>query len=88
MNEFEHKLREAEQMARKGHLSRRDFIQLAAAAGIAIPMASTMFSKAAQAQEPKKGGTLLGIGLARPAHLCRLHHDRGLARHHERPDRV
>ena len=57
MSEFEHKLRDAELMARKGHLSRRDFIQLAAAAGIAIPMASTMFSKA-QAQEIKKGGTL------------------------------
>ena len=57
MTEFEHKLRQAEQMVRKGHLSRRDFIQLAAAAGIAIPMASTMFSRA-EAQEPKKGGTL------------------------------
>lgn len=57
MSEFEHKLREAERMARKGHLSRRDFIQLAAAAGIAIPMASSMFSKA-QAEEVKKGGTL------------------------------
>lgn len=57
MTEFEHKLREAEAMARKGHMSRRDFMQLAAAAGIAIPLATTMFSKA-QAQEPKKGGTL------------------------------
>jgi peptide/nickel transport system substrate-binding protein len=57
MNEFEQKLKAAEAMARKGHLSRRDFIQLAAAAGIAIPMASTMFSKT-QAAEPKKGGTL------------------------------
>src|ERR1700742_386929 len=57
MNEFEQKLKLAEAMARKGHLSRRDFIQLAAAAGIAIPMASTMFSKT-QAAEPKKGGTL------------------------------
>ncbi len=57
MNEFEQKLKSAEQMARKGNLSRRDFVQLAMAAGIAIPMASTMFSKA-QAAEPKKGGTL------------------------------
>jgi peptide/nickel transport system substrate-binding protein len=57
MNEFEHKLKAAEQMARKGSLSRRDFMQLAMATGIAIPMASTMFSKT-QAAEPKKGGTL------------------------------
>jgi peptide/nickel transport system substrate-binding protein len=57
MNDFESKLKSAEQMARKGSLSRRDFMQLAMAAGIAIPAASTMFSKA-QAAEPKKGGTL------------------------------
>ena len=57
MSEFEHKLREAERLARKGNMSRRDFMQLAMAAGIAIPMASSMFSNA-QAQEPKKGGTL------------------------------
>ncbi|MDX0470301.1 twin-arginine translocation signal domain-containing protein [Sinorhizobium medicae] len=48
-------------MAKKGALSRRDFMQLAAAVGIAVPMASTLFSKA-QAQEPKKGGNLkLGV---------------------------
>ncbi|MDO6963300.1 ABC transporter substrate-binding protein [Rhizobium alvei] len=57
MSEFEHKLKAAEAMARKGNLSRRDFIQLALATGIAIPAASSMFSKA-QAAEPKKGGTL------------------------------
>ena len=57
MSEFEHKLRQAENMVRKGHMTRRDFMQFAAAAGIAIPLATTMFSKA-QAQEPKKGGTL------------------------------
>ena len=57
MNDFESKLKSAEQMARKGNLSRRDFMQLAMAAGIAIPAASSMFSRA-QAAEPKKGGTL------------------------------
>jgi peptide/nickel transport system substrate-binding protein len=57
MNDFESKLKSAEQMARKGNLSRRDFMQLAMAAGIAIPAATTMFSRA-QAAEPKKGGTL------------------------------
>lgn len=57
MNEFENKLKEAEKLARKGQFSRRDFMQLALATGIAIPAASTLFSKA-QAAEPKKGGTL------------------------------
>jgi peptide/nickel transport system substrate-binding protein len=57
MNDFEQKLKAAEQLARKGSLSRRDFIQLAMATGIAIPAASTLFSKA-QAAEPKKGGNL------------------------------
>lgn len=57
MDDFESKLKSAEQMARKGSLSRRDFIQLAMATGIAIPAASALFSKA-QAAEPKKGGTL------------------------------
>jgi peptide/nickel transport system substrate-binding protein len=57
MNEFESKLKAAESMARKGTMTRRDFVQLAMAAGIAIPAASLMYSKT-QAAEPKKGGTL------------------------------
>ncbi|WFT91134.1 ABC transporter substrate-binding protein [Rhizobium leguminosarum] len=57
MTDFGQKLTQAEMMAKKGALSRRDFMQLAAAVGIAVPMASTIFSKA-QAQEPKKGGNL------------------------------
>jgi len=57
MNEFEHKLKAAEKLARSGNMSRRDFIQLAMATGIAIPAASTLFSQA-KAAEPKKGGTL------------------------------
>jgi len=57
MTEFEHKLRDAERLVRKGGMTRREFVQYAAAIGIAIPAASTMFSNA-KAQEPKKGGTL------------------------------
>jgi peptide/nickel transport system substrate-binding protein len=57
MNEFEHKLKAAEKLARSGNMSRRDFMQLALATGIAIPAATSLFSKA-QAAEPKKGGTL------------------------------
>lgn len=57
MNEFEHKLKAAEKLARSGNMSRRDFIQLAMATGIAIPAASTLFSQA-KAADPKKGGTL------------------------------
>ncbi len=58
MNEFESKLKAAERMAKKGSLSRRDFMQLAIATGIAIPAATTMFNSARAAEEPKKGGTL------------------------------
>ncbi len=62
MNDFDSKLKAAERMAKKGNLSRRDFMQLALATGIAIPAASTMFSNARAAEEPKKGGTLrLGV---------------------------
>ena len=43
--------------AAKGRLSRREFIQLAIAAGISVPVASTMYSQAVRA-EPKKGGKL------------------------------
>jgi peptide/nickel transport system substrate-binding protein len=57
MSEFEYKLKVAEQLARKGRVSRRDFLQLAMLTGLSIPAASSLFSKA-QAAEPKKGGTL------------------------------
>jgi peptide/nickel transport system substrate-binding protein len=61
MSDFENKLKEAEQLARKGNFSRRDFMQLALAAGISIPAAGTLFSNA-RADEPKKGGTFrLGV---------------------------
>jgi peptide/nickel transport system substrate-binding protein len=42
-------------LAAKGKMSRRDFVQLAMAAGITAATAQTMFAKAARA-EPKKGG--------------------------------
>ncbi|MFO1088571.1 MAG: ABC transporter substrate-binding protein [Hyphomicrobiales bacterium] len=62
MKEFEYKLKLAEALARKGRISRRDFVQLALAAGLTAPVATSMFTSAARA-EPKKGGTLrIGIG--------------------------
>lgn len=62
MTEFEMKLRAASRAVGLGKLSRRDFIQFALAAGIALPAAQTMFAAAARA-EPKKGGTLkIGVG--------------------------
>jgi peptide/nickel transport system substrate-binding protein len=57
MNEFEYKLKAAERMARSGGMSRRDFVQLAVAAGLTIPAATALFSKSAAAN-PVKGGTL------------------------------
>ncbi|MDP4823085.1 MAG: ABC transporter substrate-binding protein [Aestuariivirgaceae bacterium] len=57
MNEFEHKLKSVEKMARSAGVSRRDFVQIAVAAGLTVPMATSLFSKSAHAT-PKKGGTL------------------------------
>lgn len=57
MNEFEYKLKAAEQLARRGKISRRDFVQLAAAAGLTIPAATALFSRQSKAA-PNKGGTL------------------------------
>lgn len=48
--------------ARTRRLNRREFVQMALAAGVAAPIAETMFIKAARA-EAKKGGTFrLGLG--------------------------
>lgn len=59
MNEFESKLKAAETLARRGRLSRRDFVQLALAAGFAVPAAESLFTNIAHADEaPKKGGHL------------------------------
>jgi peptide/nickel transport system substrate-binding protein len=65
MREIDLKLQTATKLAGKGKISRRDFMQLALAAGIALPTASAMFVKAVRA-EPKKGGSAR-IGLAHGA---------------------
>ncbi len=62
MNEFEQKLKLAEKLAANAQVSRRDFIQLAALAGLTIPAANMLFTKSAYAQEPKKGGDFI-IGM-------------------------
>lgn len=62
MTEFETKLKLAAKAVGQGKLSRRDFIQLAMAAGFTAAAASTMFVTAARAA-PKRGGTFrLGAG--------------------------
>lgn len=60
--ETEMKLQEAAKLAGRGRLSRREFTQLALAAGLTLTAANAMFTTAVRA-EPKKGGTLkCGIG--------------------------
>jgi peptide/nickel transport system substrate-binding protein len=62
MSELEHKLKLATSLAGKGKVSRRDFIQLAVAAGFTVAAGNTMFTKAVRA-EPKKGGSArFGLG--------------------------
>jgi peptide/nickel transport system substrate-binding protein len=62
MSELEHKLEAASKMASFGKVSRREFVQLAIAAGTSIVAANAMFTKALRA-EPKRGGRLvMGIG--------------------------
>jgi len=62
MSDFEQKLKAAERLAARGAVSRRDFVQLAMAAGFTIPVAEGLFATVALADTPKKGGTLrLGI---------------------------
>ncbi len=56
MSELNHKLELARKLAGKGKVSRRDFIQLALAAGFTVAAADTMFVNAVRAA-PKKGGT-------------------------------
>ncbi|MGE0238212.1 MAG: ABC transporter substrate-binding protein [Parvibaculaceae bacterium] len=65
MSELEHKLRMAGTLAGKGKVSRRDFVQLAAAAGFTFAAANAMFTKAVRA-EPRKGGSAR-FGLAHGA---------------------
>lgn len=62
MTEFETKLQFASRLVGKGKISRRDFIQLAMAAGLTATAANTLFIRAARA-EPKKGGVFkLAVG--------------------------
>lgn len=55
MEEIEAKLARAKSLAGKGKVSRRDFVQLALAAGFTVTAAHKLFVRAAHA-EPKKGG--------------------------------
>lgn len=55
-------LKEMKKLAAKGKMSRRDFVQMAVAAGVTVGMAETMFTSA-QASDPKRGGHLR-MGLA------------------------
>jgi peptide/nickel transport system substrate-binding protein len=62
MSEIQHKLEKATKLVGRGRISRREFMQLALAAGLTVPAASMLFAKAARA-EPKKGGKLrIGLG--------------------------
>jgi peptide/nickel transport system substrate-binding protein len=54
-------VREMTKLAAKGKMSRRDFVQMAVAAGATVGMAETMFTTA-RASEPQRGGHLrLGL---------------------------
>ena len=47
---------------RKGAMTRREFVGRTTAMGLSVGLASALFTKAAHAEEPKKGGTIkLGI---------------------------
>jgi len=48
---------------RRGRMSRREFISRTTAMGISAGLASALYGKAAQAQEPKKGG-IMRMGMA------------------------
>lgn len=55
-------LKTMQSLARRGRMGRRDFIQMALAAGVTVTAAETLFASAARA-EPKKGGRFrAGIG--------------------------
>jgi peptide/nickel transport system substrate-binding protein len=56
-------LKTLEEQVRGGVLNRRDFLALASALGVSMAAASTIYSRAARAAEPKKGGRLvMGLG--------------------------
>ena len=58
MEDFSKKLKDAERLAARSGVSRRDFMQLAMMTGLSVSAAGAMFSKAEAAETPKKGGTL------------------------------
>jgi peptide/nickel transport system substrate-binding protein len=62
MEDFNQKLKLAEKLAARSGVSRRDFLQLAALAGLTIPAANMLWTQSAHAQEPKKGGNFI-IGM-------------------------
>ena len=62
IRDFDSKIKHASKLVAQGRVSRRDFMQLALAAGLTAAAANTLFVRAARA-EPKKGGTFkIGIG--------------------------
>lgn len=58
MFEISSKLKSAERLVGHGKISRREFMELAIAAGFTVATAEAMFVKAARA-EPKRGGQLI-----------------------------
>jgi peptide/nickel transport system substrate-binding protein len=62
MTEFEFKLALAKQAVARGRTSRRDFMQLAMAAGLTVTAAGTMFTTAARAQAKPGGHFRVGLG--------------------------
>jgi hypothetical protein len=75
MREYEEKLKLATRLAGQGKVSRRDFVQLALAAGITAASANAMFVTAVRA-DPKKGGH---------AERCRTASPRSMRRAMSRP---
>jgi peptide/nickel transport system substrate-binding protein len=62
MSEQDERLKQALAQVAKGRISRREFTQLAIAAGLSVPAAGALFTNAVRS-EPRKGGHLiLGIG--------------------------
>ena len=55
-------LMRAKQLVTRGRMSRREFVQLALAAGIAVPTALKLFDAAALAQAKRGGSFKVGIG--------------------------
>jgi peptide/nickel transport system substrate-binding protein len=62
MSEIKEKLNHAQKLAGKGKVSRREFVQLAMAAGMTVAAAETLFVKAARAQAKRGGSLKIGLG--------------------------